>query len=161
MLSEKTIAKNKRIIMVCVDLEKAHDNVNSKLMWSVLGKYGIRGKLARAVRLMYVNCEACVKVLGSKSDCFKVEQGVREGCVVSPWLFNVYMDHIVKEAKKGFSGGVKLEERNVQFLRFVDDLMLIAAKEEDVENNLRVLNGCEERWRLMQCFGEKVRGLRK
>ena len=47
MLSEKTIAKNERMIMVCVDLEKAHDNVNRDLMWNVLEEYGIRGRLER------------------------------------------------------------------------------------------------------------------
>ena len=51
------------MIVVYVDLEKAYDNVNTELMWSVLGKYEIQGKLARAVRTMYVNCEARVKVL--------------------------------------------------------------------------------------------------
>ena len=57
MLSEKTIAKNKRMITVCVDLEKAYDNVNRDLMWNVLEEYGIRGRLAKATRSMYVNCK--------------------------------------------------------------------------------------------------------
>ena len=74
---------------------------------------------------MYMNCEACVKVLGGKSGWFKVGQGVRQGCVMPPWLFNVYVDHIVREAK-GFSEGLKLKEWNMQFLLFADDLMLIA-----------------------------------
>ena len=56
-----------------------------------------------------MNCEACVKVLGGKSGWFKVGQGVRQGCVMPPWLFNVYVDHIVREAK-GFSEGLKLKE---------------------------------------------------
>ena len=80
-----------------------------------------RGQLGQCV---YVNCEACVKVLGGKSGWFKVGQGIRQGCVIPPWLFSVYIDHIAREAKKGISEGVKLEERNVQFLLFADDLML-------------------------------------
>ena len=48
MLSEKTIAKNRRMIMVCPDLEKTYDNVNRDLMWNVLEEYGIRGRLAKA-----------------------------------------------------------------------------------------------------------------
>ena len=51
-----------------------------------------------------------MKVLGGKSGWFKVGQGVRQGGVMSLWLFNVYMDHIAREAKKVFSEGVKLEE---------------------------------------------------
>ena len=140
MLSEKTIAKNKRMTMVCVDLEKAYDNVNRDLMWNVLEEYGIRGRLAKATRSMYVNYEACVRVLGGKSDWFKVDQGVRQGCVMFPWLVNLYKDHILREAKGRFSGGVKLDERNLQFLLFVYDLMLVAEKEEDVEHNLWILD---------------------
>ena len=154
MLSEKIIAKNKSMIMVCVDLEKAYDNVNREMMWKVLEEYGIRGSFVKAVRSMYVSCEACVKVLGGTSDWFKVEQGVRQGCVMSPWLFNVYMDHILREAKERFSGGVKLEDRNVQFLLFADDLMLVAEKEEDVESNLRILDGVMEKWQMMINWGK-------
>ena len=57
-----------------------------------------------------------------------------------PWLFNVYMDHTRREAKERFSGGVRLEERNGQFLLFADDLMLMAEKDEDVERNQRILD---------------------
>ena len=82
-------------------------------MWQVMDEYGIRGSLAKAVKSMYVNCEACVKIKEDNSEWFPVKKGVRRGCVMSPWLFNVYMDHIVREAKERFSGGVKLEESNV------------------------------------------------
>ena len=123
-------------------------------MWNVLEEYGIRGRLAKAVRSMYVNCEACVRVLGGKSDWFKVEQGVRQGCVMSPWLFNLYMDHILREAKERFSGGVKLEERNVQFLLFADDLMLVAETEEDVERNLQILDDVMAQWQMKINWGK-------
>ena len=83
-----------------------------------------------------------MRILGGKSDWFKVEQGVRQGCVMSPWLFNLYMDHMLRKVKERFSGGVKLEERKVQFLLFTDNLMLVAKKEEDVERNLRIY-GCD------------------
>ena len=48
--------------MVCVDLEKAYDSVDREMMWSILEKYGTSGSVVNAVRLMYVNCEACVNV---------------------------------------------------------------------------------------------------
>lgn len=55
-----------------------------------------------------------------------MEQGVRQGCAMSPGLLNVYMDHTLREAKERFGGGVNLEEKHVQFLLFVDDLMPMA-----------------------------------
>ena len=94
MLNEKVIEKNTSMIMVCVDLEKAYDNVDREMMWSVLEKYGTSGSLVNTVRLMYVNCEAYVKVQGGISDWFQVEKGVRQGCATSPWLYYVYGPHL-------------------------------------------------------------------
>ena len=83
------------MILVCLDLEKAYDNVNMELMWSVLGK------LARAVRSMYVNCEACMKVLGGKSSWFKVGQGVyKAGLCDVPMALCVHGPHSDRERSK-------------------------------------------------------------
>ena len=64
--------------------------------------YGVGGRLGRAVRALYERCQMSVRVLGQNSDWFDVEQGVRQGCVMSPWLFNLYMDNIVREARQKF-----------------------------------------------------------
>ena len=46
---------------------------------------------------MYVNSSVCVRVKRGESECFRIEKGVRQGCIMSPWLFNVYMDPVIKE----------------------------------------------------------------
>ena len=79
-LGEKIIEKNKRMLMVCVDLEKAYDRVDRELLWRVLRTYGVNGELLRAVRSLYDNGKACVSDQGQKSDWFGVGQGVRQGC---------------------------------------------------------------------------------
>ena len=72
------------------------------------------------------------------------------GCVkMFPWLVNVYMDQIVREAKKK----VKLEERNVQFPLFSNGLMLVAEK-EDVESNLRILDDVMAKWQMKINWGK-------
>ncbi len=78
----------------------------------MLESYGLVGRLGRAVRSLYERCQACGRVLGQNSDWFEVEQGVRQGCVMSPWLFNLYMDNIVKEARQKFVGGVQMEGKD-------------------------------------------------
>ena len=66
--------KNYRMIMICVDLEKSYDKVNREMYKEMYWKKdGIRGSLAKAERLMYVNCEICVKVQGGISDWFQVQ----------------------------------------------------------------------------------------
>ena len=59
---------------------------------------------------------------------------------MSPWLFNLVMDSMVREARESFQGGVQLEESKVQFLLFADDLVLVAENEEDIKKNAEVLN---------------------
>ena len=102
--------------------------------------YGVGGRLCRAVRPLYESCQVCVRVLGQNSECFGVEQGVRQGCVMSPWLFNLFMGNMVKEVMEKFVGGAQMEATTVQLLLFADDLMLVAEKDEDVKSNLRMLD---------------------
>ena len=62
-------------------------------IWNVaalLRIYGVNGELMRAVRSVYDNGKACASVQGQKSDLFGVGQGVRQGCAMSPWLFNIF-----------------------------------------------------------------------
>ena len=90
--------------MVCVDLDKAYDRVDRELLWRVLRAYGVNGELIRAVRSLYDDGKACVRVQGQKSDWFGVGQRVRQGCTMSPWIFNIFMDNIVQKDTFGRKG---------------------------------------------------------
>ena len=78
-----------------MDLEKAYDRVNREALWQVLRMYDVGGKLLSSIKGMYVNGLACVRVKGGESECFKIDSGVRQVCIMSPWLFNVYMDAVM------------------------------------------------------------------
>ena len=144
----KIIEKNKRMLMVCVDLAKAYDRVERELLWRVLRAYGVNGELIRAVRSLYDDGKACVRVRGQKLDWFRVGQGVRQGCTMSPWLFNIFMDKIVREAKQKFEGGFEMETGKIQLLLFADDLMLMAERDEGAERNLKELDEVMRKWRI-------------
>ncbi len=64
--------------------------------------YGVGGKLLEGVRSFYENANASVWVNGELSESFKVKVGVRQGCVMTPWLFNIYMDGCIREMSMGF-----------------------------------------------------------
>ena len=66
------------------------------------------GKLLNGMRSVYVNSLACVRVKGCESKCFRIDSGVRQVCIMSPWLFNVYLDPVMKELKMGM--GKRREE---------------------------------------------------
>ena len=57
----------------------------------------VGGKLLGGIKIMYVNSRTCVIVKGSERKYFKTESGVRQGCIMSPWLFNVYTDAMIKK----------------------------------------------------------------
>ena len=63
--------------------------------------YDAGGKLLSGIENMYIDNLACVKVKVGESEWFRIDSGVRQGCIISPWLFNVYMDAVMKEVKMG------------------------------------------------------------
>ena len=94
------------------------------------------------IKSIYVDSSACVRVKAGESEQFSIDSGLRQGCIMSPWLFNVYMDRVMKEVKTGMG------RREVSFLEderewrlpgflYADDLVLCGESEKD----LRVMVG--------------------
>ena len=61
--------------------------------------YYVGSKLLNGIKSMYVNSQACVRVKGGECEYFRINNGVRQGCIMSPWLFNVYINAVMKEVK--------------------------------------------------------------
>ena len=59
------------------------------------------GKLLNGMKSMYVNSLTCVRVKGGESECFRIDSDVRQECIKSPWLFNLYMNTVMEEDKMG------------------------------------------------------------
>ena len=91
-IAEKHLAKHKKVYCAFVDLEKAYDSVWREELWSTLSMYGVDRRLIRALKSLYKDSSACVRINGAYTDWFCISRGVRQGCVASPWLFNLYMD---------------------------------------------------------------------
>ena len=145
-LVEKVLEKGKQMAVACVDLEKAYDTVRRDKLWQVSEEYGIHGRLLGAVRAFHKKSEACVKIGDKMSRWFQITRGVRQGCVMSPWLFNVFMDKIVREAQERFTEGVQLETTTVKLVLFADDVMMLAEKSEDMERNLTEMKKAMDNW---------------
>ena len=99
-MSEKFVGKNKSLYVAYMGLEKAYDRVDREAMWRVLGMYGINGQLLKAVQSLYEKSEVCVRVCKEECEWFEVGVGLRQVCVMSPWLFNLFMDAVVKEVRE-------------------------------------------------------------
>ncbi len=74
-----------------MDLEKAYDRVDREALWSVLRIYGVGGQLLKGIQAFYRGTNTCVRVGEELSESFTVEVGVRQECVMSPWLSDIFL----------------------------------------------------------------------
>ena len=96
-----------------MDLEKAYDTIDRHGMWQMLRVFGVGGKLLKAVQSFHTDSRACVQMGNDVSEWFPVNVGLRQGCVMSPWLFNVYTDGVVREVNVRVLGkGLELLSAN-------------------------------------------------
>lgn len=128
---EKTWEYDRQAHMCFVDLEKAYDRVDSSKMWDVLREYGVANQLVRAIAALYAKSRSCVRVLGQKSRLFDIGAGLRQGCVISPLLFIIYMDRIAKRSLG--SKGLRLGDVEISHLLFADDLVILAPSSTDLQ----------------------------
>ena len=145
---EKMIETDKVMFMVFIDLEKAYDNVCREKLWRTLFEYGIRGRLLRSIKALYEGERASVKVEGMELKWFGVRKGERQGCTLSPWLFNVFMDNVVREARKECIREVVLSTGTVGLLMFANDMVMMAETEEALQHNVEAMNETLVRWDL-------------
>ena len=87
---EKYLANGKDVFWAFMDLEKAYVTIDRYGMWQMLRVYGVGRKLLKAVQSFCVDSRACVRVGNDVSEWFPVNVGLRQGCVMSPWLFCIY-----------------------------------------------------------------------
>ena len=119
-----------------MDLEKAYDTIDQHGMWQMLRVYGVGGKILKAVQSLDVENRTCVLLGNDASQWFLVNVGLRQDCVISPWLFNVYMDGVVREVNVRVLGkGLELLSANcgrfeINQLLFRDDTAPVADSEE-------------------------------
>ena len=84
------------------------------------------------MRNLYVHHEAKVKTGHGTTDWFQIGKGVCQGCILSPWLFNLYAEYIMRNARLDEAqAGIKIAGRNINSLRYADDTTLMAESEED------------------------------
>jgi exonuclease III len=122
-----------------VDLEKAYDRVDRGRLWSILEEYGVDLPLIRAIASLYSKSRSCVRVLGRKSEYFSVGAGLRQGCVLSPLLFVIYMDRIARRSLG--QECVMIGKTKLSHLLLADDLDLLASSQSDLQRALERFAG--------------------
>ena len=79
----------------------AYDRANRVALWQMLRMYDLGGKRLSGIKSMYMDSSACVRVKRGEREQFRIYSGMRQRHILSLWLFNVYMDGVVKEVRMG------------------------------------------------------------
>ena len=91
-LVDKFREKRKELYVALMNLEKVYDKVCREEMWKVVHKCGVDGYLIRSMSSLYDWSSACVRLSSRVREYFEVRRGMRQGCVMFPWLFNIFFD---------------------------------------------------------------------
>ena len=98
---------------------------------------GIRDHLTCLLRYLYAGQEATVRTGHGTTDWFQIGEGVRQGCILSPCLFNFYAEYIMRNARLDKTqAGIKIARRNINNLRYADDTTIIAESKEKLKSLL-------------------------
>ena len=129
-IMEKAREFQKSIYFCFLDYAKAFDGVDHNKLWKILKEMGIPDHLICLLRNLYAGQEATVRTGHATTDWFQIGQGVRQGCILSPCLFNLYTEYIMRNAGlEEAQGGIKIAGRNINNLRYADDTTLLAESE--------------------------------
>jgi hypothetical protein len=131
MLIERTIEVKHDIYVCFLDYRKAFDKVKHGNLFQILEKLDIDGKDLRLVRDLYWDQKAAMKVKDDTSEYINIKRDVRQGCILSPDLFNIYSEMILRNLED--FEGVKIRGYNCNNLRYADDTVLIASSEKDLQ----------------------------
>ncbi len=164
MIMEKSREFNKSLFMCFIDIQKAYDSVNRDLLWRICKHYGLTDKIIRLLKLTYKNTRAKVRINGELSESFVIENGVMQGGIPSPVLFNILFDFIIRKVLEEASvTGIKLayggndfyhgsrekyEEFDVLTLMYADDLVALCNTINDLETFIHIFENVTQRYGL-------------
>ena len=133
LLKKQEFQKN--VHFCFIDYAKAFDCVDHNKLWKILKEMGIQDHLTCLLRNLYAGQEAIVRAGHGTTDWFQIGKGVCQGCILSPYLFNLYAEYIMRNAGLDETqAGIKISGRNINNLRYADDTTLMAESEEELKS---------------------------
>ena len=134
---EKAKEFQKNIYFCLIDYAKDFDCVDHNKLWKILKEMGIPDHLIQLLRNLYAGQEATVRTGHGPTNWFQIGKGVRQGCILSPCLFNLSVKYIMRNTGlEEAQTGIKIAGRNINNLRYADDTTLMAESEEELKSLL-------------------------
>ena len=168
---EKATEYKTPVHLCFIDLTRAYDSVNRNAMVAILRSFGVSQQLVEIIEDLYAGTWCHVRTADGTSQEFEVKTGVRQGCILSPMLFNCFMDRILKEVAETLGGGLQVEytiagglfltyrDRTeasalIQDILYADDLTLAAESRSELQHMLDVLDRACRRWGMIINVGK-------
>ena len=128
---------HKNIHFCFIDYAKAFACAGHNKLWKILKEMGIPDHLTCLLRNLYAGQETTVRTGHGTTDWFQIGKGVHQSCILSPSLFNVYAEYIMRNAGlEEAQAGIKIARRNINNLRYADDTTRMAESEEELKSLL-------------------------
>jgi len=132
MLAERAIQHQQNIYLVFIDYQKAFDKVRHLELFKILANIRIDDKDMRLIQSVYKDQLAAVRISDGTTNWFPIKRGVRQGCVMSPDLFNLYSEVILREIEDR-QEGIVISGCKINNLRYADDTVLMATSVNDFQ----------------------------
>ena len=161
-VQEKCREHHQDLYIAFIDLSKAFDTVNRNLLWDLLGRLGVPPKFLNTLRQLHDGMQACVRIGGQQSPSFNVKLGVRQGCVLAPVIFNLFLSAVTLLSHKalGTTDGIhlqfrldgslfnirrlqaltKITKQHILELQYADDCALLAHTPDSLQRALNVVS---------------------
>ncbi len=131
-----------------IDFKKAFDSIWHEGLYLKLIDSGIGGKLYDLIKSMYTASQCVVKIGNQRTEFFPHGRGVRQGCSLSPTLFNIYINQLANILEHAPIQGLTLHDTEIKCLLYADDLVLLSLTEEGLQDSLNLLEDFCQSWAL-------------
>src|SRR6218665_2709640 len=139
-IMERQLEYGKEVHICFIDYSKVFDCIYHELLWKSLLEMGRPKHLIQLLKGLYEDQSAVIRTEFGDTDRFKIKKGVTQGCILSPFLFNLYAERIMRKAEmEEAKEGVKVAGRTLNNLRYSEDTTLMAGKEADLTKLIRRL----------------------
>ena len=139
---QKYLLTKKKLYVAFVDFQKAFDTVNRRVLWNVLIKVGVKGRMYEALKAMYACVKCCVHSASGYTEYFECFQGLKQGCSASPTLFSFLINELASHIITNGVHGIQLSHDAIELflLMFADDLSLLSFSPVGLQGQLNNLH---------------------
>src|SRR5579871_5851057 len=137
---EESVEMQSPLIINFIDFQKAFDSLHRPTLWNILTSYGFPTKYLNIIKALYDNSRCCVRTNEGKTEWFHIETGVKQGCIMSPLLFGIAIDWVMKNYAQNEHFGINwTDDKTLEDLDFADDLAFLSTTPDKAQEMINRL----------------------